>query len=78
MTKAQGFQRYARLAKMADCIANEKDVYSQYLGVACNVLSIFSVAQSTGTTPAVMPDPLEVCETMSDMLPAPSAVFTED
>ncbi len=57
MTKAQASQRYVRLTNMASCVANEDGFYSQYLGVARNILTIFSVAQSGGNTPAVMPDP---------------------
>ncbi len=78
MTKAQASQRYLRLTEMASCVADEDDFYSQQFDVARNNLNIFSVVQSGGTTPAVMQYRLKVCETMSDMLPARSPVFTVD
>ena len=77
-TKVQAFQRYSRPQKMTTCIQEEDYFYSQYLGAARNVLHLYPVAQISGTTQAVLPKTIEVCQTLSDMLSAPSYVFTED
>ena len=76
LTKAKAFQIYSRLEKMATCVQDEDEFHLQYLGVARNVLQLFPFPQSSGLTAAAMPDPLEVWETMSDMPPSPSSVFT--
>ena len=61
---------------MATCVQDEDDFHRQYVGVARNVLQLFPFPQSPRATAAVMPDPLEVGEAMSDMLPILSYVFT--
>ena len=78
MTKAQASARYGRLKAKAECIQKEDDFHALYLGTARNVLAAFPVPQSTGTSPVVLPDGAEVCATLAEMLPAPSAVFTDD
>ena len=78
LTKAKAFQIFSRLQKMSRCVQDEDEFHRQYLGVARNVLELFPFPKSSGVTAAVMPEPLEVCEAMSDMLPSPASVFTTD
>ncbi len=78
MTKAQTSARFNKLNFMTECIQQEDDFYALYLGAARNVLAAHPIPASTGTTPAVLSDASEVCGTIAEMLPAPSAVFTED
>ena len=63
---------------MARCVQDEDEFHRQYLGVARNVLELFPFLQRSGVMAAVMPDPLEACEAMSDMLPSPASVFTTE
>eukprot|EP00171_Calliarthron_tuberculosum_P009169 IDg9169t1 len=63
---------------MSECVQNEDSFYAQYLGISRSLLAAYPIPSSTGTTPADLPDSLEVKETMKDMLPPSPNVFTED
>eukprot|EP00171_Calliarthron_tuberculosum_P002172 IDg2172t1 len=64
--------------KMVTCVAEEDDYHRTFLGAAHCILELFPVLPRSGKTPAVMPEPIEVCQVLSDILPAASDVFTED
>ncbi len=78
MTVRQASARFNKLKSITECIQQKDDFYVLYLGASRNVFVSHLIPASTGTTPAVLPDASEVCGTMVEMLPAPSAVFTED
>eukprot|EP00171_Calliarthron_tuberculosum_P021456 IDg21456t1 len=77
MSKAEASTRYNRLITLTERVKSEDEFYELYLGVARNVLESFPIASSQATSAAVMPDIEEVSETMSEMLPAPSTVFSD-
>ena len=80
ITKARAFQYYQRLIKMANCIKEEDEHHSLYLGIARDVLELFPIPEPAdgGNDPADMPEAIEVLEVMADMLPGPFAVFTQE
>eukprot|EP00171_Calliarthron_tuberculosum_P000916 IDg916t1 len=78
MTKAQASTRFKRLKLMSECVQNEDSFYALYLGIARSILAAHQIPSSTGTTPAELPDPLEVKDTMKDMLPPSLTVFADD
>lgn len=63
---------------MLECIEKGDEHLSCYIGVARNILSAYAIPSCIGTSPYNFPSPDEVCGTIADMLPAPSAMCTDD
>lgn len=67
-TKAQAFTRYSRIKARTQSIPREDDFFSSYLYVARNVLAMYAVPSSPGTTPYPLPPLHQVRESMADMI----------
>eukprot|EP00171_Calliarthron_tuberculosum_P001635 IDg1635t1 len=78
LSKAEASTRYNRLITLTERVKSEDEFYELYFGVARNVLESFPIASNQETSAAVMPEVEEVSETMPEMLPAPSTVFSDD
>lgn len=77
-THGQIAARHARLVKSATVVRPVTQFGQQSRDITLFVLELYPLSDGTDTSTQTLPDPAEVKETMSNLMPAPDAILTEE
>eukprot|EP00171_Calliarthron_tuberculosum_P001150 IDg1150t1 len=78
LSEAAALKRYSKLAKRTENLEQKDEHVTRFLLVAHTVLNQHSVDQSNANRKAILDNPEEVLSTITDLLAAPSKIFTPD
>ena len=77
-TRGQIAARHARIKKSASVVRPTTQLGEQLRDIALFVLEIYPLSDGTDGSTQVLPDAMDVKETMSNLIPAPDAILTEE
>ena len=77
-TRGQIAARHARIKKSTTVVRPATQLGQQLRDIALFVLEIYPLSDGTDSSAHVLPDPEDVKETMSNLMPAPDAILTEE